>query len=130
MSDEGEFSEADRAAAYEFARQEIAEAKAEGAERLHLSLSVTANKTRALTTLPPEIAETRIPAARHSEPGTAASGLVHRRLSRLRRTILPGCQREVQFALRTKGLTPTLLPEPGQLDNKKYSFHMHLISYC
>ncbi|MEM9062145.1 MAG: leucine-rich repeat domain-containing protein [Pseudomonadota bacterium] len=57
MSEEEEFSEAERAGAYEFARQKITEAKAEGATRLDLDLRVTDNKIRALTTLPPEIAE-------------------------------------------------------------------------
>ncbi|MEL7000305.1 MAG: leucine-rich repeat domain-containing protein, partial [Pseudomonadota bacterium] len=57
MSDEGEFSEAERAAAFDFARKKIIEAKSEGAQYLSLRPDVTDNKTRALTTLPPEIAD-------------------------------------------------------------------------
>ncbi|MEM9062809.1 MAG: leucine-rich repeat domain-containing protein [Pseudomonadota bacterium] len=57
MSETEAFSEADRAAAYEYAQQRIAEKKAEGDTHLNLNPNGTDNKTRALTTLPREIAE-------------------------------------------------------------------------
>ncbi|MEM9062307.1 MAG: leucine-rich repeat domain-containing protein [Pseudomonadota bacterium] len=52
-----EYSEAERAAAHEFARQKVAEAKAYGATDLNLNPIVTGNKTRVLTELPPEISD-------------------------------------------------------------------------